>query len=106
MRAALADPLDPAGHLAALYDRLPTVDFSRDVMGDGSALPLRVLPVPECGWSDLGTPERVAETLAGMPADQRAPAQLMQPGTPVNLASNFQQLADAPWPVERAAANS
>lgn len=25
---------------------------------------LRVLTVPDCGWSDLGTPRRVAETLA------------------------------------------
>jgi len=25
---------------------------------------LRVLTVPACGWSDLGTPRRVAETLS------------------------------------------
>jgi mannose-1-phosphate guanylyltransferase len=46
----------------ALYPRLPTLDFSRDVL-QGQESRLRVLTVPSCGWSDLGTPRRVAETL-------------------------------------------
>jgi mannose-1-phosphate guanylyltransferase len=52
---------DPS--LEALYARLPSSDFSRDVLQPGAA-ELDVLPVPPCGWSDLGTPERVARCLA------------------------------------------
>ncbi|MFY4731260.1 hypothetical protein, partial [Nitrospira sp. BLG_2] len=37
-------------------------DFSREILqGDGVAL--RVLCVPPCGWTDLGTPRRVIECL-------------------------------------------
>ena len=50
-----------AAHL--LYPRLPTLDFSRHVL-EGQEPWLRVLTVQDCGWSDLGTPRRVAETLA------------------------------------------
>ena len=48
--------------LAKLYDRLPTLDFSRAVV---QQLPctLRVITAPACGWTDLGTPRRVADTL-------------------------------------------
>jgi mannose-1-phosphate guanylyltransferase len=48
--------------LAGLYEQLPLLDFSRDVV-QSSASRLRVLAVPQCGWSDLGTPQRVAATL-------------------------------------------
>lgn len=46
------------GALSHVYRHLPAQDFSRDVL---SARPdsLRVLRVPPCGWSDLGTPERL-----------------------------------------------
>jgi mannose-1-phosphate guanylyltransferase len=47
----------------ALYPQLPTLDFSRDVL-QGQESRLRVLTVPACGWSDLGTPRRVADTLS------------------------------------------
>jgi mannose-1-phosphate guanylyltransferase len=46
--------------LLSLYDRLPTVDFSSGLLeqvGRG----IHVLVVPPCGWTDLGTPERVSE---------------------------------------------
>ena len=73
MHAALqSNPRSTAGEkaLAALYDRLPVIDFSRDVL-QGQEPFLRVLPVPRCGWSDLGTPERVMDVLRRAP--QRAP---------------------------------
>lgn len=44
--------------LDALYETLPTVDFSHDLM-EQNAEHLRVYPVPACGWSDLGTPEKI-----------------------------------------------
>ena len=48
-----------------LYTLLPTRDFSVDVL-QGSEDSLRVLAVPECGWTDLGTPERVVECLGDL----------------------------------------
>ena len=45
-----------------MYERFPTLDFSRDLL-EGWSDALRVVTVPPCGWSDLGTPKRVAETL-------------------------------------------
>lgn len=47
-----------------LYARLPCIDFSGDIL-TGETPNLRVLPVPPCGWSDLGTPGRVAGALDG-----------------------------------------
>jgi mannose-1-phosphate guanylyltransferase len=54
--------LCPSGALAELYDELPDLDFSRAIL-QGQEQFLQVLAVPECGWSDLGTPQWVAETL-------------------------------------------
>lgn len=48
--------------LASVYDSLPTLDFSAVVLGR-SASDLSLLRVPACGWTDLGTPQRVAECL-------------------------------------------
>ena len=48
--------------LADLYQHLPTVDFSREVLQQLPGL-LRVMRVPACGWSDLGTPRRVTDVL-------------------------------------------
>ena len=52
--------------LASAYEQLPAVDFSHDVLTRQTST-LRVLPVPDCGWTDLGTPERVAEVLKTPP---------------------------------------
>jgi mannose-1-phosphate guanylyltransferase len=48
--------------LERLYDNLADLDFSRDVLAPVLD-PLRVLAVPEVGWSDLGTPQRLREVL-------------------------------------------
>jgi mannose-1-phosphate guanylyltransferase len=48
--------------LAVLYERLPRLDFSQDVI-QRCPQRLRLLRVPACGWSDLGTPRRVADVL-------------------------------------------
>ena len=44
--------------LAGVYAGLDSVDFSRDVLEEHVDR-LSVLPVPHCGWCDLGTPDRV-----------------------------------------------
>lgn len=65
-----------------LYRSLPSLDFSRDVL-EGQESLLRVLRVPSCGWSDLGTPRRVAEALSRMDA---APAPDVTPTPYLSLA--------------------
>jgi len=49
--------------LTSIYETFPVVDFSRDILA-GREAELRVVEASACGWSDLGTPKRVAETLA------------------------------------------
>jgi mannose-1-phosphate guanylyltransferase len=49
-------------NLVALYQRLPELDFSRHIL-QGQEAQLRVIPVPNCGWTDLGTPKRVGDAL-------------------------------------------
>jgi mannose-1-phosphate guanylyltransferase len=72
--------------LRDIYDDLPDIDFSRHVV-TGFESRLRVLTVPVCGWSDLGTPERVARTLTRLPRTERRPlrASVLPPG--LDLAS-------------------
>lgn len=64
------------------YQHLRPVDFSRDVLS-GNESALRVLPVPQCGWSDLGTASRVESTLRRLKHDAVAPA--MRPYFPTHL---------------------
>jgi len=48
--------------IVAMYERLPYLDFSRDLLEQQESS-LCVHEVPRCGWSDLGTPSRVGQTL-------------------------------------------
>jgi mannose-1-phosphate guanylyltransferase len=57
-----ADLRNPGAELGRLYSRHPKVDFSRDVL-QRHPEHLQFLTVIPCGWSDVGTPERLANTL-------------------------------------------
>lgn len=46
-----------------VFESLPSRDFSHDLL-TRAALHLRVVRVPPCGWTDLGTPARLEEWLA------------------------------------------
>lgn len=62
--------------LLRLYRDLPAIDFSRQI-ATGQEHRLAVMAVPRCGWNDLGTPHRLAQTLARQPrrsASNTAPA--------------------------------
>jgi mannose-1-phosphate guanylyltransferase len=48
--------------LEALYEHLPTIDFSRSIV-QGTESSLWVLTAPACGWTDLGTPQHVGTAL-------------------------------------------
>jgi mannose-1-phosphate guanylyltransferase len=68
-----------------MYERLPQLDFSRDLL-QGQEHKLLVMAAPACGWSDLGTPRRVGETLRRIHASDHHRAE--SPRTPyVNLAA-------------------
>jgi mannose-1-phosphate guanylyltransferase len=54
--------------LIELYERLPVLDFSRHIL-QGAEPRLSVLRVPDCGWSDLGTPRSVAACLGRLAED-------------------------------------
>ena len=81
-----------SGHaIENLYRNLPTVDFSRDIL-QGREERLRVLPVPACGWTDLGTPPRVASTLQRLEEMRLGPARRINPSVHLNLATQYAQL--------------
>lgn len=80
---------DEAVAATDLYARLPELDFSRHVL-EGSETMLRVLPVPACGWSDLGTPRRVSEALRRLSANGAARHEA--PSTYLNLAAQHARL--------------
>jgi mannose-1-phosphate guanylyltransferase len=54
------------------YERLPSIDFSHGVL-EGHEATLQVLPVPRCGWTDLGTPQRIGMTLQSLRENSDAP---------------------------------
>ena len=72
------------------YDLLPEVDFSRHVL-EGQESVLRVMRVPPCGWSDLGTPLRVRETLRRLPPLEYAAA-VSRRSAYLNLAAQHERL--------------
>lgn len=63
---SITEPHSRRAELVELYERAPALDFSRDILQCFPTL-LRVLTVPPCGWSDLGTPHRVTEALSRFP---------------------------------------
>ena len=75
--------------LELLYADLESHDFSRDVL-EGHDQMLQVLRVPHCGWTDLGTPKRVEETVRSL-ARAHSPATATHPAaraTYLDLASS------------------
>jgi mannose-1-phosphate guanylyltransferase len=79
-----------------LYARLPVVDFSRAVMQDAESA-LRVSTAPACGWTDLGTPRRVARTLQRLQpaAAIQCPENAFPQIASVDLAAQYARLSSA-----------
>jgi mannose-1-phosphate guanylyltransferase len=78
--------------LADAYRMLPRLDFSRQI-ATGQEDRLTVMPVPRCGWNDLGTPQRLAQTLARHPRllPGRSGRSSAIAATHVNLAERLMQ---------------
>ena len=72
--ALAIDSLTEADALAHAYDRMPTANFSRDVLTH--APNLAVMPVAGTSWSDWGSPKRVFASLAGTPNHDRLLARI------------------------------
>jgi mannose-1-phosphate guanylyltransferase len=66
LRECLATSEDQADELNALYETLPGCDFSRDIL-EKAAEGLAVVPTPPCGWTDIGTPDRLGRILGRPP---------------------------------------
>jgi mannose-1-phosphate guanylyltransferase len=64
------DRIDDLNAMFGIYRELPMIDFSRHLLA-GAETFLRVLTVGQCGWNDIGTPERLVETLRSMPGNTR-----------------------------------
>jgi mannose-1-phosphate guanylyltransferase len=78
--------------LAAVYQRLPSVDFSRDIL-EPRPRRLQVLGVPPCGWNDLGTPKRVVDTLHQFPAELTRVDAAPLPSAALSLADQYRRLS-------------
>jgi mannose-1-phosphate guanylyltransferase len=77
-RAARARALDE------LYEHLPVLDFSRTVVQGAESI-LRVSTAPACGWTDLGTPRRVAQLLQRLRRDPDARSRLGTAPVPASV---------------------
>ena len=77
---------DSGRALRELYATLPSIDFSRAIT-QGSEQLLSVVAAPLCGWSDLGTPKRVGETLRRLER-----LGVSQPSAFINLAAQHARL--------------
>jgi mannose-1-phosphate guanylyltransferase len=71
------------GALAQLYAKLKPFDFSREILQHQTAY-LRVIRVPPCGWTDLGTPHRVELTVREI-ASQKSKQNSLPPASPLFL---------------------
>lgn len=78
-RSAFAAPLERrAPLLRATYAQIGALDFCRDLL-EVARERLRVIDVPSCGWTDLGTPRRLADCLRQLPEPdlQSGPARVL-----------------------------
>jgi mannose-1-phosphate guanylyltransferase len=95
MHSAVAEDLNSSPNALAttmIYRDLPTIDFSSRIL-QGAEAQLRLIEANRCGWSDLGTPKRLGETLSGLPQLGEAPINSINSAfAPVNLAVQHARL--------------
>jgi mannose-1-phosphate guanylyltransferase len=97
MRSALRADRYNGGNetLVRLYEHLPEIDFSRQIV-ERSTQRLKLVAVGACGWSDLGTPERVGETIRRLNTTVELPRRRSGAARSVwNLAQAYASLAAA-----------
>jgi mannose-1-phosphate guanylyltransferase len=88
MRCAVAEDLRSSLNALAttiVYRDLPKIDFSSQIL-QRAETELRLMEANRCGWSDLGTPKRLSETLRGLPRLGEAPRDSVDSAfAPMNL---------------------
>jgi mannose-1-phosphate guanylyltransferase len=85
------DTRSTSTELASVYTRHPPIDFSSDVLQTNPGS-LQMLALPPCGWSDVGTPSRLAKVLWSL----RSPVlKDMSAGRTFNLATAFDRVTGA-----------
>ena len=80
---------DPAA-IEELYRTLTPLDFSRHILR-GQEAHLRVMRVPPCGWTDLGTPKRVAVLLSRMYSRKAETFDGLHGSGALNLAAQYRR---------------
>ncbi|MGA2187350.1 MAG: sugar phosphate nucleotidyltransferase [Steroidobacteraceae bacterium] len=80
--------------LKSLYRTLPSLDFCRDVL-EGQEARLQVYPLPPCGWTDLGTPQRVARTVQRLPGPFDATGPISDAALGLDLAFQHWRFEDS-----------
>ena len=68
-------PLSAVGYCEYVYSKLPTVDFSSDILQEANNLV--VSPMKSAGWFDCGTPERLFDWLRKTPTSDSPFRRLM-----------------------------
>ena len=75
---AMRTAMDPRQNrqiaMEELYAHLPVLDFSRQVLETTPGSTLHVAAAAGCGWSDLGTPERIGQAISMLAHSGRSPA--------------------------------
>jgi mannose-1-phosphate guanylyltransferase len=75
-----------------VYRDLPNIDFSSQIL-QGTETKLRLIKASRCGWSDLGTPKRLGETLRKFPhADEASRDSINSVFAPMNLSAQHARL--------------
>ena len=77
--------------LEELYRDLPVIDFSRQILQRCDS-ELTVLAAPPCGWTDLGTPRHLLDTLAHLEYAPRAQTASITTPALVNLSAERARL--------------
>jgi mannose-1-phosphate guanylyltransferase len=77
--------------IETVYQRLGSVDFSRDILQGNESL-LKVLAVPHCGWTDLGTPKGIGLALEHLRKEDNRAVRHADFPMHVNLADQFARL--------------
>ena len=95
MHFAVAEDLRSSNNARAttgVYRDLPNIDFSLQIL-QGAETKLRLIKANRCGWSDLGTPKRLGETLREFPhLDETSRDSINSVFAPMNLSAQHARL--------------
>jgi mannose-1-phosphate guanylyltransferase len=98
LHSAVAEDLRSSPNALAttiIYRDLPKIDFSSQIL-QGAETKLLLIEANRCGWSDLGTPKRLGETLREFPHVDESLQDSINPAfAPMNLSVQHARLGSA-----------